>query len=272
MESISTLLLTVMSAYNAVNGFFCSENSSLLTDILKDQWKFTGLLMSDFNAIHDGLNAAIAGCDIDLPAGNFMNAKNLLPFIPSPLPVSAIDDKVRRILREVISFGYLDRQQQDTSIPLDDPFSETASLNIAREGIILLQNAQNLLPLQKSQVRSIAVLGPAAQDAPPTGFGSSYVTPINFVSELDGIKSAASPGKEILLKQKIVSMYLHGFKKFTSKRPRIPTWAVKPRSGLACRRTHSRGHALWHKSDRGIRDRFGSPRRVLLLVPLRAPG
>jgi hypothetical protein len=48
--------------------------------------------------------------------------------------------------------------------------------------------------------------------------------------------------------------------------------AVKPISDLACRRTHSRGHALWHKSHRGIRDRFGSPRRVLLLVPLRAPG
>ena len=187
---------TVMSAYNAINGYFCSENSSLLTDILKKEWKFTGLLMSDYNAIHDGLSAALYGCDLDLPAGNFMNANNLLPFIPSPLPVSAIDDKVRRILREVISFGYLDRQQLDTSIPLDDPFSETASLNIAREGIILLKNAQNLLPLQKSQVRSVAVLGPAAQDAPPTGFGSSYVTPINFVSEINGIK-AASPSTQV---------------------------------------------------------------------------
>ncbi|MEY2603362.1 MAG: beta-glucosidase, partial [Verrucomicrobiota bacterium] len=187
---------TAMSAYNAINGYFCSENSSLLTDILKKEWKFTGLLMSDYNAIHDGLSAALYGCDLDLPAGNFMNANNLLPFIPSPLPVSAIDDKVRRILREVISFGYLDRQQLDTSIPLDDPFSETASLNIAREGIILLKNAQNLLPLQKSQVRSVAVLGPAAQDAPPTGFGSSYVTPINFVSEINGIK-AASPSTQV---------------------------------------------------------------------------
>jgi beta-glucosidase len=188
---------TVMSAYNAVNGFFCSENSFLLTDILKKEWKFTGLLMSDYNAIHDGLSAALYGCDLDLPAGNFMNAANLLPYIPSPLPVSAIDDKVRRILREVISFGYLDRQQLDTSIPLDDPFSETASLNIAREGIILLKNKNNLLPLQKSQIRTIAVLGSAAQDAPPTGFGSSYVTPINFVSETDGIKSAASSSTQV---------------------------------------------------------------------------
>jgi beta-glucosidase len=188
---------TVMSAYNAINGYFCSENSFLLTDILKKEWKFTGLLMSDYNAIHDGLSAALYGCDVDLPAGNFMNANNLLPFIPSPLQVATIDDKVRRILREVISFGYLDRQQLDPSIPLDDPFSETASLNIARQGIILLKNAHNLLPLLKSQVHSVAVLGPAAQGAPPTGFGSSYVTPINFVSELDGIKSAASPGTRV---------------------------------------------------------------------------
>jgi beta-glucosidase len=186
---------TVMSAYNAINGFFCSENANLLTTILKDEWKFTGLLMSDYNAIHDGLNAAIAGCDLDLPAGNFMNAKNLTPFIPNPLSVSEIDDKVRRILREVISFGFLDRQQLDTSTPLDDPFSEVASLNIAREGIILLKNAHNSLPLQK--VRSVAVLGPAAQDAPLSGFGSSYVTPINFVSELDGIRSAAAPNTQV---------------------------------------------------------------------------
>jgi beta-glucosidase len=188
---------TVMSAYNAVNGYFCSENSFLLTDILKKEWKFTGLLMSDYNAIHDGLSGALYGCDVDLPAGNFMNANNLLPFIPSPLQVSTIDDKVRRILREVISFGYLDRQQLDPSIPLDDPFSETASLNIARQGIILLKNAHNLLPLSKSLVHTVAVLGPAAQGAPPTGFGSSYVTPINSVGELDGIKSAASPGTRV---------------------------------------------------------------------------
>jgi beta-glucosidase len=188
---------TVMSAYNAINGYFCSENSFLLTDILKKEWKFTGLLMSDYNAIHDALSAALYGCDVDLPAGNFMNANNLLPFIPSPLQVSTIDDKVRRILREVISYGYLDRQQLNPSIPLDDPFSETAALNVARQGIILLKNTHSLLPLSKSQVHSVAVLGPVAQGAPPTGFGSSYVTPINFVSELDGIKSAAAPGTRV---------------------------------------------------------------------------
>ena len=67
---------TVMSAYNAVNGPFCSEDPFLLEQVLKKEWGFRGLLMSDYNAIHDGLSAALYGCDLDLPAGNFMNAKN----------------------------------------------------------------------------------------------------------------------------------------------------------------------------------------------------
>jgi beta-glucosidase len=119
-----------------------------------------------------------------------MNANNLLPYIPSPLTVPTIDDKVRRILREMISFGYLDRQQLRLDIPLDNPFSETTSLNVAREGIVLLKNKANLLPLS-GQTRSIAVVGNIAQLAPPTGFGSSFVTPISFVSELQGIKNQA---------------------------------------------------------------------------------
>jgi len=187
---------TVMSAYNGVNGYFCSEDSFLLQEVLKEEWGFRGLLMSDYNAIHDGLSAALNGCDLDLPAGNFMNSKNLSPFIPAPLTVATIDDKVRRILREVVSFGYLDRQQLDPTIPLDDPISETTALNEAREGIVLLKNEGKLLPLSE-QVHSIAVVGQLAQGSPPTGFGSSYVTPISFVSVLEGIENQVSPGTTV---------------------------------------------------------------------------
>jgi beta-glucosidase len=95
-----------------------------------------------------------------------------------------------------VSYGYLDRQQLDPAIPLDDPVSETTALNEAREGIILLKNKGNLLPLSE-QVHSIAVLGPFAQGAPPTGFGSSYVTPISFVSVLEGIENEVAPGTTV---------------------------------------------------------------------------
>ena len=192
---------TVMGAYNAVDSAntdaFCCENPFLLTTILRTDWGFKGILMSDFNAIHSGLNAALAGCDIDLPSGSFMNAQTLSSSIPNPLTMAALDLKVTHLLTGVISNNFLDRQQLDTSIPLDDPFSEQASLNVAREGIILLQNKNNLLPLNKKTVRKIAVIGNLAESTPPTGFGSSYVTPIESVSELDGIRSEVGANTQV---------------------------------------------------------------------------
>jgi beta-glucosidase len=194
---------TVMGAYNFMQignllSAQCNESSFLLTQVLKKEWGFTGFVMSDYQAIHNGVNAYLAGCDLDLPAGNFMNSTTLGPLILNgTLPESILDDKVRRILREVVSFGFLDRQQLDSSIPLDDPRSELAALDTAREGIVLLKNDGNLLPLQGNQVHSIAVLGPAALGAPPTGFGSSFVTPISFVSELDGIQDEAPEGTSV---------------------------------------------------------------------------
>jgi beta-glucosidase len=195
---------TVMGAFNfmqigSLPSAQCNESSFLLNQVLKKEWGFKGFVMSDFDAIHDGVNAFFGGCDLDLPNGDFMNAKNLGSLFPNPLSESILNDKVRRILREVVSFGFLDRQQLDPSIPLDDPRSELAALNTAREGIVLLKNAANLLPLKKHQVRSIAVIGSLAMGAPPTGFGSSFVTPISFVSELEGIQNEAPAKTNVAL-------------------------------------------------------------------------
>ena len=193
---------TVMGAYNFMQignlpSAQCNESSFLLNQVLKTEWGFKGFVMSDYDAIHDGVKAFFGGCDLDLPNGAFMNATTLGPLFPNPLSESILNDKVRRILREVVSFGFLDRLQLDPSIPLDDPRSEQAALDTAREGIVLLKNANNFLPLKKHQIRSIAVIGPAALGAPPTGMGSSFVTPISFISELEGIQDAAPAGTKV---------------------------------------------------------------------------
>jgi len=121
---------SVMGALNAVYGSFCCENYYLDTEILKKEWGFDGVLLSDYQGIHDGVKAAQAGCDLDMPFGDFMNPQTLLPAIQSgQLSVSQIDDKVRRILRKIVSFGFLDRPQLDSSIPLDDPASALEALN-----------------------------------------------------------------------------------------------------------------------------------------------
>jgi beta-glucosidase len=185
----------IMGAFNKVNGDFACESLFLDTQVLKQDWGFQGFIESDFLAIHDGLKAAKAGMDIDMPGGPLarMTSANLLPAIQSgELPLSNIDDKVRRLLRGIISFGFLDRPQLDPSIPVNDPRSKEVATDVAREGIVLLENKGNFLPLNKQVIRKIAVIGANAKGEPPSGGGSAAVpASVDFVSEIDGIKSQA---------------------------------------------------------------------------------
>ena len=181
----------VMSSYNLLNGTWASENHHLLTDILKNDWKFTGFVMSDWGATHNGKNSALAGLDIEMPSGANMNSNTLSPLISSGiLPQSVIDDKVRRILRVIIRFGFLDRQQLDSSIPNDYAPNTEVALEVARGGIVLLKNKNAVLPLVKSEVKTVAVIG-ANANSWITGGGSSYTDPFHYVTILDGIKAVA---------------------------------------------------------------------------------
>ena len=190
----------IMGAFNKLNGDFCCESLFLDTQVLKQDWGFQGFIESDFGAIHDGLKAAKAGMDIDMPGGSFaqMTSANLLPAIQSgELPLSNIDDKVRRLLRGIISFGFLDRPQLDPSIPVNDPRSKEVAIKVAREGIVLLENKKDFLPLNKHTIRKTAVIGANGKGEPPSGGGSAAVpASLDFISEIDGIKSQA-PGATV---------------------------------------------------------------------------
>jgi len=178
----------VMDAYNKVNGAFCTENTYLNETVLKQEWGFDGVLMSDWGATHSALGPAKSGLDLEMPSGEWMNAKNLLPAIRSgEITVEQIDDKVRRILRLIVRMGFLDRPQLDPSIDENSPDSSKAALAIAEEGIVLLKNDRNTLPLDRAQIKRIAVLGPDAHPGVPAGWGSSYVNPFYAVSVLDGL-------------------------------------------------------------------------------------
>ncbi len=188
----------VMDAYNKVNGDYCTENNFLNNQLLKGEWGFDGVLMSDWGATHSALGPARAGLDLEMPSGSWMNAKNLLPAIRrGEVTEQQIDDKVRRILRLIIRMGYLDRPQKDPSIPENDPESGQAALAIAEEGIVLLKNEKNVLPLERARIKRIAVLGPDAHPGVPAGWGSSYVNPFYAVSVLDGLKNLTGAGTTV---------------------------------------------------------------------------
>src|SRR6185437_8795944 len=168
----------LMTSYNLVGGVHMTENAPLVEGLLKQAWGFDGLVMSDWDATYDGVAAANAGLDLEMPSAKFMNRATLLPAIKAgKVSVATIDDKVRRILRTAIRFGWLDRDQTDASIPRYNQQGRKVALEAARESLVLLKNERSLLPLDKARIKSVAVIGPDAYPAVPVGGGSGRVEP-----------------------------------------------------------------------------------------------
>jgi beta-glucosidase len=186
------MVALMMCSFQKVNGEYACENSHLIKQILKREWNYRGFVQTDYNAIVNGLKAAQAGTDLDMLAGSQMNAANLTPAIESgELKEATIDDKVLRILRQIYRFGF------DTYVPpathdTNSVASNIAALSVARESLVLLKNRDQLLPLSRGTARKIAVIGVLAKYAPPTGFGSGYISPANYISEVSGLRQVSS--------------------------------------------------------------------------------
>jgi beta-glucosidase len=178
----------IMDSYNLTNGLHMTQNGYLNNDVAKKEWGFAGIMMSDWDATYDGVAAANGGLDLEMPSGKFMNRATLLPAIKAgTVSQATIDDKVRRILRTAIQFGWLDHDQTDLSTSLLNLAGNETALEAARAGMVLLKNDGNLLPLQKGSIKSIAVIGPDAYPAQPGGGGSAEAKPYTPVSYLEGI-------------------------------------------------------------------------------------
>lgn len=179
---------SIMDSYNLINGAHATANYHLNVEIAKQQWGFDGVMMSDWTATHDGVAAANAGLDLEMPFGVYMNEKTLGPAVKEGKVKEAdIDDKIRRILREGYRFGWMEHDPLDASIPRYNQAGRQAALQGAREGIVLLRNEKTLLPLDAGKVKTIAVIGPDAFPALPTAGGSGMVPPFSEVSPLQGI-------------------------------------------------------------------------------------
>ena len=179
---------SIMDSYNLLNGQHATENYHLNVEIAKQQWGFDGVMMSDWMATHDGVAAANGGLDLEMPFGLFMNEKALLPAVKDgKVKESVIDDKIRRLLREGYRFGWIGHDPLDISIPRYNQQGRLAALQGALEGIVLLKNQANLLPLDPAKVKTIAVIGPDAFPAIPTAGGSGQVAAFSEVSALKGI-------------------------------------------------------------------------------------
>ncbi|RRA50313.1 glycoside hydrolase [Acidipila sp. EB88] len=189
----------VMDSYNLIDGKHATENPYFNIDILRKDWGFQGVLMSDWDATYDAVGAADAGLDIEMPTGKFMNQANLMPAIKAGTVTQAtIDEKVRHLLSTAVSYGWLERDQRDPSIGFLDKQNQAVARKAAQEGAVLLKNEGKLLPLQKQSLKSILVVGPNAYPGVPVGGGSAGVVPFHLVSGLEGISDAVDHNTTVL--------------------------------------------------------------------------
>lgn len=185
---------TVMCAYPKLNGTHCSDSKMLLTDILRKEWGFDGMVVTDWGAMNDRIEAFRAGCDLNMPGGSDFMEKEVLRAVRSgQLPEKAIDDSARRVLNLVF------REAEALETPADCDYEAHHALAkaAALSGAVLLKNDRNILPLQEG--KSLAILGAMAASMRYQGAGSSHIQPTRLSQALDFLPyTAYAPGYDNL--------------------------------------------------------------------------
>ncbi len=176
---------SIMPGYNLINGDWATENAYLLNDVLKGEWGYKGWVMSDWGATHSTVKSVLAGLDVesgnDLDPQIYLSAANLRKAIDDKeIPISRINDMVKRQLRSLFAVGAIDFPAR-AGVPIDYPAHKLQAQDVAEKGIVLLKNANNTLPLPLG-LKKILVIGAHADKGVLSGGGSSNVYPIGSYS------------------------------------------------------------------------------------------
>jgi beta-glucosidase len=183
----------VMSAYNAVNGVSMTTNAELQIGVLKDEWEFDGVIVSDWLAARDTAGTANGGLDIAMPAaGNPWGGKLVAAVRDGAVASEVVDEQVRRVLRLAARVGALAGVPE--SVPPDQRPAQIDGRALARDiaarSFVLAANPAGILPLDASALTSVALIGALAADARVLGGGSATVFPEHIVSPLEGLADA----------------------------------------------------------------------------------
>ena len=183
---------TIMAAYNLVNGIAASESPYLLTEILRDEWGFDGVVVSDwFESVKSTAASVNAGLDLEMPGPRWRGEQLLAAVERGEVAEATIETSVRRLLLLLDKAGLFEHPEAVAEQAIDLPERRALVREAAAEGIVLLKNKQQALPLQPEQLRSIAVIGPNAQVAQITGGGSAQVNAHYAVTPFEGIVARA---------------------------------------------------------------------------------
>lgn len=188
---------SIMSAYNSVNGEWCGQNHTLLTEILKKQWGFRGFVMTDFIfGMRDSKKAALAGQDIEMPF-DMIHRQHLKGLVErGEVPVERIDDAALRVLRQQVRFVQGRNPREYSLEVVGCEAHRQVAREVAEKAIVLLKNEGSLLPLKG--VKRVAVIGKLAA-VPNTGDGgSSNTRPDYVITPLQGLQEALAGPAEII--------------------------------------------------------------------------
>lgn len=178
---------TVMCSYNLLNGTYTSENEHLLNDILREEWGYEGVVLSDWTAVNDRIRGLKAGLDLEMPGPAHYNTKAIVEAVQNgTLSEEQLDKSVARILKLVERVS----GEKGTEQASGRDYHELAR-KAAAESIVLLKNENAVLPLQQDTLSSIAVIGRFAKKPRIQGAGSAKVTPTKVDIPLDEIKALA---------------------------------------------------------------------------------
>ncbi len=185
--------MTLMGAYNRFRGQKCCQNDYLLNQILKKEWGFDGVVISDWAGVTDTFEAARNGMDIEMGTGeeyhNYYLADPFLRAVENgEIEMAVLDDKVRRILRLMFRLGVIGDGSRRPAGERNTPAHQAAARAIASEAITLLKNEKSLLPLDAGKIRRLLVVGDNADCRHHFGGHSSAVKALYEVTPLEGLK------------------------------------------------------------------------------------
>jgi len=187
---------TVMCAYNKVNGEFCSENKYLLTDILKNEWKHEGIVVSDWGAVNERVDGLAAGLELEMPSSLGEGDKKIIEAVKNgKLHEVVLDKAVERLLN--IVFKAVDNKKEN--VTYDNVAHHLLAREVARESMVLLKNEDDILPLKNEG--TLAIIGDFARNPRYQGGGSSHINPTIVDDALAEIQKAAGSNVDILYAQ-----------------------------------------------------------------------
>jgi beta-glucosidase len=182
----------VMTSYNLINGVHAAENKWTITDVLRKDWGFNGLVMTDWYGARTTDLLILSGSDLEMPQPEFLKAEKIKPLLENGQVTEALlDERIANVLRPCLEMDLLDQPQEDPSLRANWPKHAEISRQVAREGLVLLKN-ENVLPLDRKTVKRVALVGSNAELTVATGGGAAGFEPgPDFLTYAAAIKQSA---------------------------------------------------------------------------------